>query len=333
MDPFEELERLAANALANNAVEEAQTGPTETDIQRWQRWFNYSYSEAADQIERHRSDLTRNSVSDEYWNDVKAQYQVNGFEGFDKEAFEHELERRAAAAKLRPLEQPLQQSNQTFLLEMDGPLEDMEKIQEITKLSSPPEIKIGHSEERTTRFCRIPSAGKAMIEHWLSQQQTNFRPTFVPESMASKDLSLFCNGLGTDTMLPHHRLDTSDQEFLPKQSDYPVPYFFYGTLGDVAVLSRLLGLTNEDIGPLKSASIGHGVLKTWGGRYNALVDGGPESTVEGVVYEVVSAEHEEALRAYETMKYEVVRCKIRLHSEEREVSGLTFRFVDPKLLL
>lgn len=45
----------------------------------------------------------------------------------------------------------------------------------------------------------------------------------------------------------------------------------------------------------------------------------------------MSKEQEDALRAYETEKYEVVRCRIEMEGGE-VVMGCTFRFADPFLL-
>jgi len=70
-----------------------------------------------------------------------------------------------------------------------------------------------------------------------------------------------------------------------------------------------------------------GKIGTWGGKYKALVDN-PGTCVEGCAYEVVSQEQEDALRVYETAKYEVVRVEImcRMNFRARFVRGLTFRF-------
>ncbi len=66
---------------------------------------------------------------------------------------------------------------------------------------------------------------------------------------------------------------------------------------------------------------------TWGMKYRALVDTRSyNDAVHGHAYQVRSQEHDEALRIYETEKYEVVRCKIAI-KDGAVVSGLTFRFV------
>lgn len=67
-------------------------------------------------------------------------------------------------------------------------------------------------------------------------------------------------------------------------------------------------------------------METWGeGKYKALVDGPETSSMKGSAYLVMSEEHEDALRKYETEAYEVVRCVIEMNSTT--VEGCTFRFV------
>jgi hypothetical protein len=67
------------------------------------------------------------------------------------------------------------------------------------------------------------------------------------------------------------------------------------------------------------------MIKTWAGKYQALVDGPLHAGVAGSAYEVASKENEDALRSYETDSYEVVRCTISMNGHS--VQGCTFRFV------
>lgn len=57
--------------------------------------------------------------------------------------------------------------------------------------------------------------------------------------MAAKDFSAdsIHPTLGKDCTMPQHRLG-SDTDSLPHQSQYPVFYFFYGTLADPIVLPK-----------------------------------------------------------------------------------------------
>lgn len=61
------------------------------------------------------------------------------------------------------------------------------------------------------------------------------------------------------------------------------------------------------------------------GKYWALVDG--SDRVAGSTFSVQSKEQEDALRLYETDKYEVVKCTI--HTEQGPRDGYTFLFAGP----
>ncbi|KAF2683302.1 hypothetical protein K458DRAFT_418934 [Lentithecium fluviatile CBS 122367] len=68
-----------------------------------------------------------------------------------------------------------------------------------------------------------------------------------------------------------------------------------------------------------------GRLMKWG-RYKALVNGSKDDKVQGFMYTIQDEEQEDALRRYETAKYEVVRCLMISLVDAREFVGLTFRF-------
>ena len=329
MDPFEELERMAINAASDGQLDE--DGPCADSIARWQRLFSYAYSEAKEKIEKHRSDLARERVSEDLWALLRPQ-----FEGYDREAYEHHLTlmstqslSRAHSVQKSP-QNSVSETHASFLFKMEGPLAQANVVREALRSDSTPEFKHGWGEDGEATFCRVGSVGKAAVEAWLSQQRSNHRPTFVRESLARKDL----NGtsihpfLGIDATLPQHRLTTSESTPEPEQNQYPVWYFFYGTLADGSTLAHQLQLPEQEVPLLSPASVDHGMLKSWAGKYNALVDGQSASRVQGWAYEVQTAEHEEVLRFYETAKYEVVRCSIRLPDRNHAVTGLTFRFID-----
>ncbi|KAI4109835.1 MAG: hypothetical protein LQ339_001619 [Xanthoria mediterranea] len=106
--------------------------------------------------------------------------------------------------------------------------------------------------------------------------------------------------------------------------EYPVWYLFYGTLMDPQTVQKCISLPSTP--RLVPASTRGGILRSWGRKYKALVDGPLDAQVDGFAYRVETAEHEEYLRFRETKAYEVVRCRITLEGGE-EVPGLTFRFV------
>lgn len=149
--------------------------------------------------------------------------------------------------------------------------------------------------------------------------------------MAKKDLSpgSLYPTLGIDSTLPQYR--APPQREIVMQNQYPVWYFFYGTLGQADLL-KLQELLDLDFLPqLLPAQVEGGRLEMWGGKYKALIDEPPEASVPGWAYQVESLEHEETLRYYETENYEVVRCTIILGNGER-IGGLTFRFANPSLI-
>ena len=233
-------------------------------------------------------------------------------------------------------------SSASYLILLEGALSTPDIIQDIANISEPPKAIQATSEEtNNATFCRIDGDTKQSIESWLSHQKSTFRPTFVRLSKAKKDLAAdsIYPTLGLDSTLPHHQPDSSPNfeptlpqhrgsptpaTISPLRDEYPVWYFFYGTLADTNFLAHLLLLPASEVPLLTPASISRGVIKIWQNKYKALVDGTETDCVHGSAYEVTSREREEALLFYETELYEVVRCCIMM--EGREVRGLTFRF-------
>ncbi|KAI3551917.1 hypothetical protein CSPX01_00593 [Colletotrichum filicis] len=124
-------------------------------------------------------------------------------------------------------------------------------------------------------FCKVDEATKKILLSHLSDIESTFQPTFIRYAKADKKLSATSMHptLGSEATLPHHRPNSesqieSDQRLLPTQDQYPVWYFFYGTLADPTVLKNLLGI--EPV--YRAAKVRGGRLATWGGKYKALVD-------------------------------------------------------------
>lgn len=324
MDLFEELENMAANVPAEFGVE---SKPDEDEIARWQKIFGYTYSEALEQITNQRNDYSRCKVSDDLWDLVKSQMEA---QGYSREAYEHELKigDRASTSHDQRVTTSIStsQASATYLVLLKGVLKTPEKIQDVAKLSEPPQAVQASSETEDSVFCRINGNIKQAIESWLSQQKSTFRPTFVRLSKAKKDLAATSihPTLGMESTLPQYRPSCLQTSFSPPQEEFPVWYFFYGTLADSSFLTRLLSLTEEEQPLLVPATISRGIVRTWQHKYNALVDGASTDYVHGSAYRVTTKEREEALLLYETERYEVVRCSIMMGSEI--VEGLTFRF-------
>ncbi len=162
-----------------------------------------------------------------------------------------------------------------------------------------------------------------------------FGATFARLTQKSKkDFSNFSiyPTLGIESTLPRYRPDNSCRAVEPAQEQYSVWYFFYGTLTQSSILFRQLGFADQYIPVLYPAAISEGKIEMWAGKYRALVDAPEASIVQGSAYQVLSKEHEDALRTYKTESYEVVRCAISFSDgrvgEHREVKGCTFRLWD-----
>ena len=117
-------------------------------------------------------------------------------------------------------------------------------------------------------------------------------------------------------------LEGPTQELPP---EYPVAYFFYGTLKSPETLKRILDL-HEEPKLLEAQIIGYELGK-WG-DYPALIDGQPGQVVPGYAYIVGSEADAQKLAYYETNAYKVAPCRIFIvdNDEPTEVSGKTFMY-------
>ncbi|CAG8982675.1 hypothetical protein HYALB_00000953 [Hymenoscyphus albidus] len=224
------------------------------------------------------------------------------------------------------------QASIIYALKLERPFATPQEVQKAARLSKLPQIYHGAGEEGDATFCKIDGQTKQCLENWLSKEKSTFRPLFVPEGKAYKELSddSLYPTLGKDATLPQYRpqdphLLDKCPSYLPSQHTFPVWYFFYGTLASVPKLRSLLGLSENETPVLHPGTVTGGRMKTWGkGKYNALVNGRETDCVQGSAFQVLSEEHEDSLRKYETSAYEVVRCLIEM---EGSVEGCTFRFV------
>ncbi|KAI1615620.1 hypothetical protein EDD37DRAFT_497627 [Exophiala viscosa] len=315
MDLLDELESMAIN------ISDPSTNMiiSDVDVERWQVLFGLSRPEAAQAIEAHRNDFTKTRVSDELWEAVRPNKEP---EGFDREAYEYSITQKRVIntkATTATIE------SGTFIVQLGGPLNCAGAIQEAAQLNAPPQLATGVGEHGQTQFCEIDVLAKSMLVAWLAEHHPSFRPIIVRLAKAKKDLCsrTLAPMLGVDSTLPQHRAVADSFTPLPRQNDYPVWYFFYGTLADPQVLTQHLGLEEKQPSFLPAHVCG-GQVRTWAGKYKALVDAPMENQVFGSAFLVTSREQEEALRFYETDKYDVVRC--RIVTEDDTLDGLTFRF-------
>jgi hypothetical protein len=298
MDLCDELENLAVSAVYEEPEENGGIyDPSQGTIKMWQDRFGYTYEEAVAII------------------------------GITKTAT------KPSTLTLQTILSPAQ-ARTVYLLKLDGPISTTAKVQIAANLPNIPEPHYGSSDEGNSVFCKVDGRTRMAIENWLStQKEPTFRPLFVPVGMAYKELSSqsLYPTLGKDTILPQFRpqdphLLSIPPSFGPIQDQYPVWYFFYGTLASVPKLCNLLSLSEDEIPILHEASVMGGKIETRGeGKYKALVDGPETSRIMGSAYQVMSEEHEDGLRKYESEAYEVVRCLIEMSSTT--VQGCTFKFV------
>jgi hypothetical protein len=221
---------------------------------------------------------------------------------------------------------------QTIYVILAHPLDTAAKVKEAAVLDRVPEIKTGNSEDtgEKVRMCSVGVRGKFAIKEWIAAQGLWLKPFFITARKAIKDFdSSTCSPtLGhPPTTLPQFRPSHLNQEFRPMQNEYPVWYFFYGTLGDDQILRKALGHSDVEELDLKEAWIQGGKLKRWG-TYKALVDGIEIDVVRGKAYLVKSEEEEDKLLFYETEAYDVARCRILFSNGEQSTAGCAFRIGD-----
>ncbi|KXH31221.1 hypothetical protein CNYM01_04452 [Colletotrichum nymphaeae SA-01] len=328
MDLLHELESMAMTQQDN-------TEPDYDNIKRWQSLFGYTYSGAAQKIQDHRSNFARVHVSELHWDMVRAEKES---QGYDKESYEYSC--GLPQTQTSHVEQSTQtkrkkKKSSTYLLKLAGPFSSPEDVQMVCGASSTLPLSFSGTDDdgAAASFCKVDEATKNILLSHLSGIESTFQPTFIRYAKADKNLcaTSIHPTLGSEATLPHHRPNfgsqfESDQRLLPTQDQYPVWYFFYGTLADPTVLNNLLGI--EPV--YRAAKVRGGRLATWGGKYKALVDESAyeKSCVDGHAFLVTNKDQEDALQLYETDNYEVVRCVIELEGErDEEVRGLTFRFI------
>ena len=314
---LEELERMSVNAI-DSFLDDV----SEDDIKRWQTLFTMGHEEARDKIQRYREDIDRQRFSDELWHDIQASKEV---QGHDRESREYDLFCRS---RVKSAISPAPASHPNILpgLILNGPLDTPEHIQSIAGLANPPTTTTAESSDPNTSstFCYITATEEHLILQGLLNLNISYEPHFITINMASKDLQTTSASptLGIkEPTLPQHRPCKSTD--LIQQDEYPIFYFFYGTLAEPEILARVLEL-GEQVPVLQKAYVKGAEIKMVG-RYKALVDSEVEARVDGWAFLVESEEQELKLRVYETRVYEVVRCDVWLAGEGGVVRGLTFR--------
>ena len=323
-DILQELENMVCNA-SSDAMSPQHESIDSATIGRWQSLFGFSASEAEDQIIAHRANIARTRISDSLWELVEDKA------GYDREAYEFEMDFYKTHKRRLNYDESVVASEVPFvyLVKLEGTLESCSKVQEIAGLAQLPRLVEGVGESGdSARFCIIDRDAKDRILAWYTlTDQRHSAPVIVRLSESQKDLcsDSIAPTLGVDATFPQNRLNHEDDSVGVSQDQFPVPYFVYGNLAKHDILTENLGLTEPPA--YRTAKVRGGLVRRFKDQYNALIDGPPDSIVDGLVYVVESKEHEDLLRFRETKNYEVVRCNIEVGAEMME--GLAFRYSGP----
>ncbi|KAH7322886.1 hypothetical protein B0I35DRAFT_499510 [Stachybotrys elegans] len=341
MDILRACEDLANSIACFDPFECSEVIIPKEKTQQWQHLFGLTEEEAIKEISDWRADFGRTCMPLAAWQEISTEKRSLGF---DKESYEYSLSprclsRRSEAHKKNSSHSSPPSSSRkglaecTYLVKLGGSIPDAAALQQLAGLSAPPSIKTGEGDA-TELFGVIDGEAKVKL---LSNLPDRSSMTIISISRARKDLSsnTAYPTLGLDTTLPQNKPSSSSSSSSsppppprPSNEEYPVWYFFYGTLADEDRLGRLLGPDHPI--SLTSAWITGGRLGTWAGRYKALVDDFDGGRVHGYGFLVLDQQAEDALRYYETGAYEVVRCDIHLDKPDRRgsmVKGLTFRYI------
>lgn len=336
MDILQACEDLANNIASFDPFECSDADIPKEQTRRWQDLFGFTEEEAIKELGGWRANFGRTSLSISVWQEISQEKKALGF---DKEAYEYSLSPRWLSHQAKAQERNVfssssssakAQAESTYLVKLEGSIPNVATLQQFAGLSTPPEVKTGQGDT-TELFAVIDGQGRA---HLLASLPKGTSTTIISISRARKDLSQDSAypTLGLETTLPQNRPSSSLQRPQPAKEEYPVWYFFYGTLADEERLGRLLG-PNHPLS-LTPACIAGGRLGTWAGRYKALVDDYGGGRVDGHGFLVQDQQAEDALRYYETGVYEVVRCDIHLQTHDGgadTVRGLTFRYIGENL--
>lgn len=319
MDLLQELENLAINAATGTSEDKP---PSSACIARWETLFDLNPTSARDNVIQYRANIARPRIPDELWDDIKEAKEKGGY---DREAYEYEVFCHSKRPRPSPAKKIVTDDTHIYAVLISGPLDSLEKIEDVAGLSTTPRsgTVVSESDADANAICYIDRRAKQRILDWLSREGSDYKPVFMTFSIARKQLSTFSAypTLGVDTTFPQNRATNDKAVMEPGQNQYPVWYFFYGTLAEPDRLMRLLELNSLPV--LETAHVFGGAIQIWGNKYKALVDG--SSLVNGHAFLVESQAQEEALRAYKGSMYEVVRCTINMTG--RVVCGLSFRFI------
>lgn len=180
----QELEALAGNAFVADLDNGTTREPMKDTVARWRKLFKLSEDEAIDRIQEHRNNLTRARVSDSHWEMIRSEKED---EGYDREAYEYELELQKKKAAMPDLLPAVEDSTLTYLIELTGPLDGPAKVQQAAGLNKAPELVGGRSldDGRPVWLCCIDGAAKNALLRWAVDDGGGYEPTILvnPKSL------------------------------------------------------------------------------------------------------------------------------------------------------
>jgi len=168
VDPWTELQRLAANAEAANELD--NNAVLGKDIERWCTLFNYNRDEARTLIEAHRADVSREHVSDAHWDLIRHRFEPVGY---DKEAYEHAqtledvLETQSTTIQGLDVNLSRQEGQDLFVFKLGGMLDTAQKVQEVAGMDSLPRIVQTFGETGPVKLCVVGQDERLKIQAWL----------------------------------------------------------------------------------------------------------------------------------------------------------------------
>ncbi|KAL5120986.1 hypothetical protein ACEQ8H_001174 [Pleosporales sp. CAS-2024a] len=237
---------------------------------------------------------------------------------------QHTSSKPAILTPTTPRLRPRRRVEAKYLFRLENLFLTPRDIAHALDLPRVPQLVSGTAQDGEANFCQLSQSSMNTLDSWIMKHDPNYKFTKIRIGLAHKDAGELPI-LGRDPTLPQHRphlvaMPTTLQHGL---DEYPVHYFFYGTLADAARLERLFGIPASELPRLQAAVLLDGRIRTWGGKYRALVDS-PGGMVNGFAYAITSVDQEDVLRAYEGDNYEVITATMMV--DRKEIIGRSFRF-------
>jgi len=222
-----------------------------------------------------------------------------------------------------PPKRPRRRVEASYLFRLEHPLSTPWELASALNLLRVPQLESGVGEDGEASFCRLSQSGVIALDAWVEKNCPTQKFTKLRIGLAHKEDPGELPLLGRDPTLPQYRPTLAARASERRLPEFPVHYFFYGTLANPERLERLFGVSADELPALRPTIVLGGRIRIWAERYKALVDE-PGSVVAGFAFSCGSVDQEEALRVYEGDAYEVVAA--RLVVDGKEVVGRTFRF-------